>query len=237
MRSFIPNLIRGRHFEKVVSSEEQTPISTPSQLDPDNSSTWIDFRTTPIDNLNLEYTNGVEIFQDKERGLWAGGTGSFFGRGVKFPKYKWKREDELPFSFVFTVRGQNPSFLFGIGSSQINVNNLGPQALFAGEIQFFYDNGRFQRFLGGGGVYNWEQNIGQALTFEKDRFYKVTFAKSGKVGSKVFIYEVDSQDFDDDLELLEEIIIERNPANNQELVPYWNAVNSADVFIAALEHY
>ena len=198
---------------------------------------WIDFRKTPLEDLQLEYTDGVKINRDLERGLWASGTGAFFGRGVKFIEYQWKRADELPFSFVFTVRGTNPSFLFGIGRPEIDVNNLGSQALFAGEIQLFYDNGRFNRFFGGGGVRNWAQDTGANTKFEDNVFYKVTFGKSGKVGSLISIHRVSTTDFDTSLEKLGGYAIVENPANAELLIPYWNAVSTPGVFITAIQYY
>lgn len=196
---------------------------------------WIDFCKLPLEDLELEFTNGIEIKRDLERGIWARGTGAFFERVVKFPKYQWKRDDELPFSFVFTVRGQNPSFLFGIGSPDIDVNNLGHQALFSGETQLFYDNGRFNRFFGGSGVRNWAQNTNANIKFEDDKFYKVVFEKSGKVGSKINIYQVTKLDFDTPLEHLGVYTVEGNPADSELLIPYWNAVNIPDVFITAVK--
>lgn len=195
---------------------------------------WIDFRKIPLEDLQLEYTDGVQINRDLERGLWASGTGDFFGRGVKFIEYQWKRADELPFSFVFTVRGTNPSFLFGIGRPEIDVNNLGDQALFAGEIQLFYDNGRFNRFFGGGGVRNWAQDTGANIKFQDNVFYKVTFEKSGKVGSMISIYSVASSNFDENIELIGEYVAQDNPTNNPDLIPCWNAVSNPDTFITAL---
>ncbi len=198
---------------------------------------WIDFCKIPLQDLELEFTNGVEIKQDLERGLWARGTGPFFGRGVKFTKYQWKRDDELPFSFVFTVRGKNPSFLFGIGSPDIDVNNLGSQALFAGEIQLFYDNGRFNRFFGGSGIRNWAQDTGANIKFEDNVFYKVTFERSGKVDSKFAIYRVSKDDFDTNLEMLGTYTIVENPSDSELLIPYWNAVNTPDVFITSVKYF
>ncbi|WP_346881319.1 IPT/TIG domain-containing protein [uncultured Algibacter sp.] len=200
-----------------------------------SSITWIDFCELSLNEIEVEATKGVQLFKDLERGIWAGGTSNdFFGRGVKFPKYIWKRADELEFSFVFTVRGTNPSFLFGIGTPEIEVNNLGSQALFASEIQLFYDNGRFNRFLGGGRVRNWAQDVQANLRFEKDVFYKVTFKKSGKVDSKVCIHTVEKGNYDVNLELIGEYTVQDNPANNPVLIPYWNAVKTSDIFIAAL---
>ncbi len=196
---------------------------------------WFDFCTLPLDKIAFEATDGVELFKDLERGIWAGGTSNdFFGRGIKFPEYEWNRAEELEFSFVFTVRGTYPSFLFGIGTPEIDVNNLGSQALFASEIQLFYDNGKFNRFLGGGGVRNWAQDLQANLKFEKDIFYKVTFEKSGKVDSKVFIHTVEKGKYDTNIELIGTFIIQGNPANNPALIPYWNAVKTPDVFITAL---
>ena len=200
-----------------------------------NTGKWIDFRTTPIEDLELEYTDGVVIKRDLERGLWASGTGEFFGRGVKFRKYQWKRSDELPFSFIFTVRGTNPSFLFGIGSTDIDVNNLGSQSLFAGETQLFYDNGIFNRFFGGSGIRNWAQNVQANIKFEDDVFYKVTFEKSGKVGSLISIHRISTTDFDTNLEQLGNYEIVENPADAEYLIPYWNAVSTPDVFIRAIK--
>ncbi|WP_010520486.1 hypothetical protein [Aquimarina agarivorans] len=196
---------------------------------------WIDFCKIPLSEIEYEATDGVELFRDLERGIWAGGTSNdFFGRGVKFSAYSWNRADEREFSFVFTARGTNPSFLFGIGTPEIDVNNLGSQALFAPEIHLFYDNGRFNRFLGGGGVRNWAQDVQANLRFEKNIFYKVTFEKSGKVDSKVLIHSVEKGNYDANIEKLGEYVIQGNPANNPILIPYWNAVSTPDVFITAL---
>jgi len=203
-----------------------------------NNGVWVNFCKTPLEDLNLEVTNGVKIKRDLERGIWASGTGiDFFGRGVKFPEYEWKRADELPFSFVFTVRGKNPSFLFGIGSPDIDINNLGSQALFAGEIQLFYDNGRFNRFFGGSGIRNWAQDTGANIKFEDNLFYKVTFERSGKVGSKVAVYMVSKGDFDTNLDTLGTYTIVENPADSKLLIPYWNAVNTPDIFITAVQYF
>lgn len=196
---------------------------------------WVDFCDLPLDQIEIEATDGVTLFKDLERGIWAGGTSNdFFGRGVKFPNYRWNRADEREFSFVFTARGTNPSFLFGISTPQIEVDNLGSQALFASEIQLFYDNGSFNRFLGGGGVRNWAQDVQANLKFEKDIFYKVTFEKSGKVDSKIFIHTVEKGKYDINLKLIGTYTIQENPANNPVLIPFWNAVKTPDVFITAL---
>lgn len=215
--------------DKPNGNDPNSNGNTPSQ-----NGTWIDLCKTPLEQLELEYTDGVEIKQDLERGIWARGAGSFLGRGVKFTRYQWKRDGELPFSFVFTARGSHSSFLFGIGSPDIDVNNLGSQALFAGEIQLFYDNGRFNRFLGGSGIRNWAQDVQANLKFEEGIFYKVVFEKSGKVGSQVYIYRVTKDDFDTNLETFGNYTIVKNPADSDLLIPYWNAVSTPDVFITAI---
>ena len=245
-------ITRGCHFGANTSNNQDGSTTDDGSSNNENStdngnldtgngnstnSKWIDFRKTPLEDLQLEYTDGVQINRDLERGLWASGTGDFFGRGVKFPKYQWKRSKELPFSFVFTVRGANPSFLFGIGSADIDVNNLGSQALFAGETQLFYDNGRFNRFFGGSGVRNWAQDVQANIKFKDDEFYKITFEKSGKVGSFIRTHRVSKDDFDIDIEQLGEYTIIENPANAELLVPYWNAVSTPNVFIAAIQFY
>lgn len=199
-----------------------------------NAGQWIDFCKIPLDQLELEVTHGVQIKRDLERGLWAKGTGPFFGRGVKFPKYVWKRKEELPFSFVFTARGKNPSFLFGIGSPDVDVNDLDDQALFSGEIQLFYENGRFDRFFGGSGNLNWAQDTEANIKFKDDVFYKVVFEKSGKVGSIINIYRVTKTDFNTNIETLGSYTIIGNPADSELLIPYWNAVSTPDVFVTAV---
>lgn len=218
-----------------TSDNDNGNTPTGPNPNPITNGTWIDFCKLPLEDLQLEFTDGVEIKKDLERGIWARGTGSFFGRGVKFPKYQWKRDDELSFSFVFAVRGSNPSFLFGIGSPDIDVNILGSQALFAGETQLFYDNGRFNRFFGGSGIRNWAQDTQANIKFVDNQFYKVVFEKSGKVGSKVSIYSVSKLDFEMNLETLGVYTIKENPADSDLLIPYWNAVNTPDVFITAIK--
>ncbi len=217
-------------------TNETSDNTDTTTTDNSNAGQWIDFCKIPLNQLELEVTDGVEVKRDLERGLWAKGTGSFFGRGIKFPRYAWKRENELPFSFVFTVRGENPSFLFGIGSTDINVNGLDDQALFSGEIQLFYDNGKFNRFFGGGRIRNWEQDTEANIKFKDDVFYKVVFTKSGKVGSLVNIYKVAKTDFDTHLETVGQYRILNNPADSELLIPYWNGVNTPDVFITAIKY-
>ncbi len=231
MRSFTPRLIRGRN---VIIVQQEIVNDTNNEINDQVAVEWVDLRRFPIEFLGLEVTIGTEIFQNTERGLWAGGTGSFFGRGVKFGRFPWSRGSNLSFSFVFNVRSVNTSFLFGIGSEAINVNNLGSQALFAGEIQFFYDNGRFQRLIGGGGESNWEQNIGATVIFEEDNFYKVTFENSGQIASNVTITRVDQDDFNYEIENLGSFEVIDNPAEGRNLVPYWNAINTPEVFITAI---
>ena len=234
-------LKRGCCFRPVTSNSETNNNSSEDSNDnlntainSDSNMQWIDFRTTAIEDLSLEFTGGVEINRDLERGLWASGTGGFFTRTVKFGGYQWLRSAELPFSFVFTTTGSSPSFLFGIGNAEIDVNNIGNQVLFAGEIQMFCDNGRFNRFFGGGGVNNWVQDTGSTIQIEEAIFYKVSFERSGKVGSKITMHTVNSSDFTV-IDLVGEYTVGDNPANNPNLTPFWNAVSTPNVFITAIE--
>ncbi|WP_010182419.1 hypothetical protein [Aquimarina agarilytica] len=216
------------------SSGEGNNGDAPNQQSDNTFGQWVDFCKLPLEDIDLEYTDGVEIKKDLERGIWARGTGAFFGRVVKFPKYQWKRDDELSFSFVFTVRGQNPSFLFGIGSPDVDVNNLGHQALFSGEIQLFYDNGCFNRFFGGSGERNYAQNTNAYIKFGDNKFYKIVFEKSGKVGSNINLYQVNKQDFDFNIVHLGTYTVKDNPADSDFLIPYWNVISSSGVFITAI---
>ncbi|WP_025741887.1 IPT/TIG domain-containing protein [Aquimarina pacifica] len=195
---------------------------------------WIDLRTIDLgDSELLDKTLGVFVLQDVNRGLFAGGEGSFWNRGVKFKKYTWKRSDALEFNFVFTGLGSGFS-MFGIGGSHIDVSALENQSDFKGEIQLFYDNGGAAQLYGGGQDVDWIQNIGIDLTFEDEKFYKLKFHRSGIEGSLIGIYEVAPDDFDVDIQLLYEWV-SSCPSDDPILMPYWSAVNNSNLFLTAFK--
>ena len=88
----------------------------------------------------------------------------------------------------------------------------------------------------GSGVRNWAQDVQANIKFKDDVFYKISFEKSGKVGSLIRIHRVSKDDFDIDIEQLGEYTIVENPANAELLIPYWNAVSTPNVFITAINY-
>lgn len=193
------------------------------------ASVWVDLRTEPIKDLKLTLTNGIIINQDATKGLWAGGSGNAWNRGVLFSDFAWKRDDEVDFSFVFTVSG-NGYAMFGIGSDGIDVNNLGNQSYYKSEIQLYINQSRTNQVYGGGGSQNWNQSIGNPITFAADKFYKVTFIKSGTNDAKCYLAEVTVDDFDTDVSLLREWV-SNCPATSKVLMPFWSAVSNVNLFL------
>ncbi len=192
---------------------------------------WIDLRKTSIEDMGLEFSPGIALYQDQKKGLFANGEGRIWNRGVKFIKHTWQRKDELEFSFVFTAYGKGLS-AFGIGGSNIDVNNLNHENLYKPEIQLYYANGFCNAFYGGGKEKAWSQRIGKTITFKKNKFYKVKFHRSGISGTQVSISEVDKSNFDIELAQVHGWI-SNCPASEPVLTPYWSVVSNPDVFLTA----
>lgn len=192
---------------------------------------WIDLRTTTLADLELETTTGVIVNQDRNRGLWVSGTGGFWNRGVKFTAHQWNRADNSEFSFVFTSSGFG-TFMFGIGGSNIDVENLNNQAFYRAETQIYHLNSSTNSFFGGGVQQNWFQTIGANLSFNTERFYKVTFHQSGNAGTTMSLHEVDATNLDLEIRTLH-TWTSSSPAADPILMPFWSAPSSPNVFITA----
>ena len=194
---------------------------------------WVDFRQTDIDLSSIEITNGFTIEQDSEKGLITNGINTFKS-GVKFLEHSWRRKDELEFNIVFSKKGNGNGF-FGIGSSEINVNTLGEFARHEAETQMFLVlNSTSQCYGGGSELSRWFQDIGKVVLFTDGIFYKIKFHQSGDIKTLMSLYEVDSLDFDNELQLLHQWS-SNCPANNEILMPYWSSIGNFDVFLAGFK--
>ena len=199
------------------------------------ASSWIDLRTIPISSLGIEKTNGLEIQQDANRGLYyTGNQGAYFGRGIKFTAFPWKRSEEKTFSFVVTIAIKT-TFMFEIGDPSIDVNNMRNNPLFLGQIQPLSDNGRLRQIYGGGGKTTWVQELNQSINFQNDQFYKFVIDKSGKNGSLFQIFRVNADNFDNHLATVFTNTITNSPSDAEDLIPFWNAVNYSQAFITAFK--
>ncbi|WP_025663272.1 hypothetical protein [Aquimarina megaterium] len=208
-----------------------SPITVIRILDPE----WVDLRKTPISTLNIEVTKGITLKQDRNKGLSTivNTDGNPFDRGIKFKRNTWLRNDELRFSFIFTTTGTSGLSLLGIGGSNIDVNDL-DNGIYSGEIQLFYVNGACSQFYGGGKESNWNQNIGKSITFQKGKFYKVEFHRSGINGTRITIIEVRADNFDMQVQFVHQWI-SNCPANDPVLMPYWSAVGNPEMFLSAFK--
>lgn len=193
------------------------------------ASLWVDLRSTSLKDLNLTSSNEVTVNQNPEKGIWADGSGNAWNRGVLFPDFSWNRDDEVDFSFVFTVSG-NGYAMFGIGSDGLDVNNLGNQSYYKSEIHLYINQSRTNQVYGGGSSQNWNQSIGNSVTFAVDKFYKVTFTKSGAKDAKCYLTEVTGDNFDTDVSILQEWV-SNCPATSKVLMPFWSAVSNANLFL------
>jgi len=194
------------------------------------TNSFIDLRTASIASLGLIMTTGVTVTQDPLRGLVAGGTGNFWNRGILFTNFQWNRADVVNFSVVFTRSGSG-TMMIGIGGSNIDVENLGNQAFYRGEITAFHNNTQINRCFGGGEQGNWSQPIGTNIVFNTGTFYKITFINSGTNGTQITIHEVLESDFETNINLLHQFI-SNNPATDAILMPYWAAPAFENVFIS-----
>lgn len=192
---------------------------------------FIDLRTASIASLGLTMTSGVTVSQDPLRGLFAGGSGGFWDRGILFTNYQWNRVDNV--SFVFTRSG-NGSMMFGIGGSNIDLENLGNQSYYKGEIEMYHGGTQVTNFYGGGQQASWNQNIGSVVGFDVGKFYKVTFVNSGTNGTQISIHEVSAGNFDTNISLLHQFI-SNNPATDAILMPFWTAPAVTSVFISGFK--
>jgi len=159
----------------------------------------IDLRTTPIEDLGLEMTNGINVEQDSEKGLRFYSNTSSWNRGVKFTSYFWNRNDEITFEIIFT-RVNDVNFMAGIGSSSLNVNTLN-SAYYKQEIGMYHNNNKLSSMYGGGDVSNWSQGVGSNVIFDRDKYYKIKLENSGNYGSRCSILEVNPNDWDDETEM------------------------------------
>jgi len=215
-------VVRNGSIDSFISSATQIFV---------RNAIFIDLRRANLNTLGMEITNGVVVNQDSMLGLSAAGTGQVWSRGVKFTTHSWNRADNLEFSFVFTRIGTG-TYMFGIGGSNINVNNLQNQAFFRAETQLFHATQQTNFFFGGGLEANWNQDIGTTIQFLAGRFYKVKFAMSGANGTAMSIHEVSAGAIDTEINTLHEWV-STSPANDPILMPFWAANNEPDCFITA----
>jgi len=194
---------------------------------------FIDLRTASIASLGLTMTSGITVSQDPFRGLVAGGTGGFWDRGVLFTNYQWNRFDNVNFSVVFTRSGGG-TMMIGVGGSNIDVENLGNQSYYSGEIALFHNNTQTSIFFGGGQQASWSQAIGTNVEFNVGKFYKVTFMNSGTNGAQITIHEVLESNFETNISLLHQFI-SNTPATDTVLMPFWVAPAFATVFISGFK--
>ncbi len=208
--------------------EQTSPVQFVTVYDP----SWVDLRNTPLDSLGIQATEGVILTQNNERGIFATGAGRPWDRGVKFTKHSWKRIEELEFSMVFVITEKEGFSKFGIGGSNINVNQLDNESTIKAETQMSYANGFCRLFQGGGLESPWGQEIGVSVAFEVDTFYKVKFHRSGINGTLMSISEVDRDNFNIEIRQLH-LWTSDCPANDPILMPYWSAVSNPNVFLTA----
>lgn len=216
-------------FDVVISNGNLDSGSSGKEVLVVKASIWVDLRSTSLKDLNLASSNDVTVNQNANKGLWAAGSGNAWNRGVLFPDFSWKRDDEVDFSFVFTVSG-NGYAMFGIGNDGIDVNNLSNQSYYKSEIELYLNQSRTNQVYGGGGSQNWNQNIGNSVNFATDKFYKVIFTKSGTKDAKCYLTEVAGDNFDTDVSVLQEWV-SNCPATSKTLMPFWSAVSNANLFL------
>lgn len=159
--------------------------------------TVVDLRSEDILNLGLEMSNGIDVEQDLEKGLRFYSNSSSWNRGVKFSNYTWNRNDNHTFEMVFT-RTSDVLFMCGIGSTSLDVESIN-SAYYKQEIGIYHNNNTLTTVYGGGDVTNWNQSIGTVINFEKNIFYKLKFENSGGINSNCGIYEVDVNNWDDEV--------------------------------------
>jgi len=163
------------------------------------SKTVVDLRTTDIELLGLEMTNGISVTQDATKGLHFTANSSSWNRGVKIGSYSWNRNDDIAFEMVFT-KTTDVNFMVGIASSSLNVSSIS-SAYYKQEIGMYHNNNKLASMYGGGDVSNWSQGIGTTVIFENNKFYKLKLINSGGNGALCSIWEVDADDWDNETEL------------------------------------
>lgn len=176
----------------------------------------IDLRTTPILDMGLEMTSGINVEQDVTKGLRFTSSTSSWNRGVKFSSYFWNRNDEVTYEIIFT-RTADVNFMIGIGSSSLDVSSISA-AYYAQEIGMYHNNNRVTSMYGGGDVTNWSQNIGTTINFTANEYYKLKLENSGGGGATCSLWEVDPDNWDDESELYS--WISDCPADDVILVPF-----------------
>ena len=195
---------------------------------------WVDLRTASILDLGLEITTGVSVSQDSDKGLQATSNIGEFEGAIKFSGFRWKRCDDLSFSIVFTLQETVGTGLLGMGSTTINVQNLGPVPLFEAESQVLVINGTANQMYGGGSRYRrWNQEIGSTVSFETSKFYKLNYNFSS-VRTLMTLSEVDTQNFDRNILFLRQWFSD-SPSDSENLLPYWTVGSSQNLFLTAFK--
>lgn len=97
------------------------------------------------------------------------------------------------------------------------------------EFELHINQNRNNQVYPGGGSQNWNQSIGNSITFATDKFYKVSFNKPGANGAKCYLSEVTKDKFATDVIVLREWI-SNCPATSKTLMPFWSAVSNANLF-------
>ena len=180
------------------------------------SKTSIDFRTTPIGDLGLDMTSGISAEQDSEKGISFGASKASWNRGALLTSYFWNRADDHTFEIIFT-KEEDVNFMIGIASASLDVSSIN-SAYYKQDIGMYHNNNKLASMYGGGDVSKWSQNIGTNIMFVSGKFYKLKLENSGSNGARCSIWEVNVDDWDDEIEL--HSWDSTCPADDEVLVPF-----------------
>lgn len=180
------------------------------------SKTIVDLRTIDPTLLGLEMTNNIEYEQESDLGIRFYSNSNSWNRDVKFSAYTWNRSNVVTFEIIFT-RVSDVLFMLGIASLSLNVSSIST-AYYKQEIGMYHNNNSTTTFYGGGDVTNWNQNTGQRIGFDIEKFYKIKFENSGGENSLCLLCEVNPDDWDD--EVLLHSWISNCPADDEVLTPF-----------------